>query len=100
MCGVGYGQRPGHSNATTPATTRVCGKQVPSRVKHAFQALALDENRPKFKPCVWESKEPEEKNANAGSGTGGASMSQVWFRGSHGDVGGTADAGLGALTLL
>jgi hypothetical protein len=74
-----------------PRPLSFVGKQVPSRVKHAFQALALDEKRRKFKPCVWETKELTEHQI---------SVSQCWFLGSHGDIGGNEDAALGAVTLL
>jgi uncharacterized protein (DUF2235 family) len=92
-----------------PRPLAFVGKKVPNRVEHAFQALALDENRPKFKPCVWECIEPEEKEASGEAGGQNAtiepaehnpSVSQVWFLGSHGDVGGNGDAALGAVTLL
>mgnify|MGYP001822536452 CR=1 FL=1 len=49
---------------------------VPS-VKHGFHALALDENREVFTPVLWEC--PQEWNGR---------VEQVWFRGTHGDVGG------------
>ena len=46
-------------------------------VKSGFQALALDETRSVYEPVLWEGTE------------GGATVvEQVWFRGSHGDVGG------------
>lgn len=46
-------------------------------VKHGCQALALDENRAVFQPELWECDE----------GRNGR-VQQVWFRGTHGDVGG------------
>ena len=46
-------------------------------IRHGFHALAMDETRDAFSPVLWES-EP---------GFGGR-VEQVWFRGSHGDVGG------------
>jgi hypothetical protein len=46
-------------------------------VRHGFHALALDETREAYTPVLWQYP--------AGwSGT----MEQVWFRGSHGDIGG------------
>lgn len=54
-------------------------------VKAAFQALAIDETRPPFTPTLWT------QNPNPGSQV----LEQVWFAGSHSDVGGgTADSGL------
>lgn len=46
-------------------------------VKRGFQALALDENRTAFAPVMWHC--PPDWNGR---------VEQVWFRGSHGDVGG------------
>ncbi|KAH6843237.1 hypothetical protein B0I37DRAFT_384025 [Chaetomium sp. MPI-CAGE-AT-0009] len=71
-----------------PRPLAFVGKDVPRCVQHAFQALALDEERSKFQPVVWQSKPTM------------ASVSQCWFLGSHADVGGNGDAGLGALSLL
>jgi uncharacterized protein (DUF2235 family) len=82
-----------------PRPLSFVGKQVPKSVAYAFQALALDEKRHKFKPCVWESKEKEEEEAEEEEGDD-AVVSQCWFLGSHGDVGGNGDAALGAVTLL
>lgn len=46
-------------------------------VRHGYHALALDETRAVFEPVMWESP----------AGFDGK-IEQVWFRGSHGDVGG------------
>jgi uncharacterized protein (DUF2235 family) len=46
-------------------------------ILHAFQALALDETRLSFSPILWEDTERFE-----------GLVQQMWFRGSHGDVGG------------
>ena len=46
-------------------------------VKHGYHALALDESREAFWPVLWECPPGH---------TG--KVEQVWFRGSHGDVGG------------
>ncbi len=73
----------------SPHPPSFVGKEVPKQVEHAFQALALDEERPEFKPRVWKSKEDDKTQ-----------VSQCWFLGSHGDVGGIGDASLGAFTLL
>ncbi|KAM3070310.1 hypothetical protein ACMFMG_010142 [Clarireedia jacksonii] len=47
-------------------------------IRHAFQALALDEHRRPFSPAVWEVRDME--NAT--------DLRQVWFPGSHSNVGG------------
>lgn len=49
---------------------------VPS-VKNAFQALARDERKEAFKPQIW--RRPEGWTGH---------LEQVWFRGTHGDIGG------------
>ncbi|MFC2966664.1 DUF2235 domain-containing protein [Acidimangrovimonas pyrenivorans] len=46
-------------------------------IRRGFHALALDETRDAFAPVMWTS--PEDFNGR---------VEQVWFRGSHGDVGG------------
>jgi len=46
-------------------------------VRHGFHALALDETREAFAPVLWETPESHP-----------GVVEQVWFRGSHGDVGG------------
>lgn len=46
-------------------------------IRHGFQALAMDENRQAYEPVLW--SRPE-----LWSGV----MEQVWFPGTHGDVGG------------
>lgn len=46
-------------------------------VRHGFHALALDETRQVFEPELWTC--PEDWDGR---------VEQVWFRGSHGDVGG------------
>jgi hypothetical protein len=47
-------------------------------VDAAFQALAIDEKRPPFRPCLWSQQ----------AGAGDQRLEQVWFAGVHGDVGG------------
>ncbi len=48
-----------------------------AHVRNGFQALALDETREAYAPVLWQT--PEDWRGN---------IEQVWFRGSHGDVGG------------
>jgi uncharacterized protein (DUF2235 family) len=47
-------------------------------VDAAFQALAIDEKRPPFRPTIW-AQQPDAANQR---------LEQVWFAGVHGDVGG------------
>lgn len=46
-------------------------------VQHAYQALALDENRVAFEPVLWNAPEAWQGR-----------LEQVWFRGAHSDIGG------------
>ncbi|MFW2542161.1 DUF2235 domain-containing protein [Primorskyibacter sp. 2E107] len=48
-----------------------------SSVKRGYQALAADETRMAYAPVLWEKKDDWDGD-----------MEQVWFRGSHGDIGG------------
>lgn len=48
-------------------------------VAHGYHALALHENRAAFEPELWRTR-----------GRRSASVEQVWFRGSHSDLGGQA----------
>lgn len=65
------------------------GSTVPEAVQNAFHALAIDETRETFKPCIWKSKEHPT-----------TFVRQSWFLGSHSDVGGSGDAALGTVTLV
>ena len=51
--------------------------QLGRHVKHGYHALALDETRQVFAPVLWECPHGHD-----------GKVEQVWFRGSHGDVGG------------
>ncbi|GGH32370.1 Uncharacterized alpha/beta hydrolase domain [Cribrihabitans marinus] len=51
--------------------------QLGPSVRHGLHALALNETRNVFAPVLWESRPGVE-----------AHIEQVWFRGTHGDVGG------------
>lgn len=63
----------------------------PSRiVRHGVQALAIDEHRDEFVPTLW-----------TGTLPAGNKIEQVWFAGSHADVGGGyADRELADIPLL
>lgn len=63
--------------------------RLDSAVKNAFHALALDESRSPFSPAVWERKPGCTSN-----------LQQVWFPGSHSNIGGSyEDAGMANITL-
>ena len=55
--------------------------QLGKHIRHGFHALALDETRSIFAPVLWEC-------GAADDGCWKGNVEQVWFRGSHGDVGG------------
>ncbi|MEU1276567.1 DUF2235 domain-containing protein [Streptomyces sp. NPDC005799] len=64
-----------------------------SWVKGAFHALAIDEQRPPFQPTLW--------HQQPGAPEHGQELKQVWFAGSHCDVGGGyKETGLSDITLL
>jgi uncharacterized protein (DUF2235 family) len=50
-----------------------------SAIRHAFQALALDEQRAPFTPALWERRHMDKTNVD---------LRQVWFPGAHSNVGG------------
>jgi hypothetical protein len=53
--------------------------ELSGRVKYAFHALAIDEQRRPFSPTLWT------QQADA---VGAQTLKQVWFAGTHSDVGG------------
>ncbi|QRR01404.1 phospholipase effector Tle1 domain-containing protein [Dyadobacter sandarakinus] len=66
--------------------------QLGSKVKAAYHALSIDENRKAFLPTLWE-KSPDAPSDQI--------LSQVWFAGVHCNVGGGyADSGLSDNALL
>lgn len=60
-------------------------------VKNAYQALSIDDDREWFWPTIWNQYSDEDRQK----------ITQVWFSGSHTDVGGGfAEAGLSDITLV
>ncbi|SCZ54805.1 Uncharacterized alpha/beta hydrolase domain [Epibacterium ulvae] len=51
--------------------------QLGRHIKNGYQALAMEETRQVFEPVLWECPEGWQGH-----------VEQVWFRGSHGDIGG------------
>lgn len=51
--------------------------ELSSIVRNAYQAIALDEHREDYMPCIWSAKPKE-----------GQTVEQIWFAGAHADVGG------------
>lgn len=67
------------------------------RMRHARQALALDEHRAGFLPRLY-----DDSHFKDGAGPGGRTLRQAWFPGAHSDVGGgyaMAQAGLAQRAL-
>lgn len=60
-----------------PMATEFHSDQLSASVKHGYHALALNERRLAFAPVLWEC--PPGWNGH---------VEQVWFRGTHGDIGG------------
>jgi uncharacterized protein (DUF2235 family) len=66
--------------------------QLGPHVTCARHALAIDEERPPFKPTLWTAINPDAKDQ---------SVKQVWFAGVHTEVGGgSADSSLSDIALL
>lgn len=64
--------------------------ELSTSVDNAFQALAIDETRRPFAPTLWRQQENH----------GPQKLEQVWFAGTHGDVGGgNVDATLSDIAL-
>jgi hypothetical protein len=74
----------------TPGLGRLLKKRVSfhntklsAQVANAYQALAIDERRAPFKPAIWTAKGSQ------------SHVQQVWFAGTHSDIGGgSLDSGL------
>jgi uncharacterized protein (DUF2235 family) len=77
----------------TPEWQRLWGfhdTQLSSRVRHAYHALSIDEERLPFRPTLW-----------TGTPAPGQTVEQVWFAGVHSEVGGgSRDSGLSDIALL
>jgi uncharacterized protein (DUF2235 family) len=56
--------------------------EIGPHIRHGFHALALNENREAYAPILWRTT-PDRRSPDAQG-----SVEQVWFRGSHGDIGG------------
>ncbi len=51
---------------------------LPQKVKQAYQALSIDEQRKTFSPELWDQKDQADKNR----------INQIWFAGVHSNIGG------------
>ena len=89
-----YRLLPAFWNQITSGTTlkrNIHDNYLPSIVSHAYQALAMDEYRFQFVPSVW--TDPDGRNRQ--------NVEQVWFRGSHSNIGGGyVDSGLSDYALM
>ncbi|KAH9221860.1 hypothetical protein DL95DRAFT_355235 [Leptodontidium sp. 2 PMI_412] len=69
---------------------RFFNTELSDKIEHAYQALALDEKREAFSPCLWTTKSWKDKNGNyieEGS-RAKTKLVQCWFPGAHINVGG------------
>jgi len=65
--------------------------ELSTKVRAAFQALAVDEHRAAFKPTLWTQRPDAEDQV----------LEQVWFSGAHSDIGGgLSNTSLSDLALL
>ncbi|EQB57664.1 hypothetical protein CGLO_02179 [Colletotrichum gloeosporioides Cg-14] len=78
--------RPGRD----PRELRFASRNISDRVDYAFHALALDEWRTTFKPTLWGKAE----------GNKTTHLRQVWFPGTHSDVGGGTEDNRNPLVSL
>jgi uncharacterized protein (DUF2235 family) len=68
--------------------------KLSSKVKYAYHALSVDEQRKIFEPSLWEVSESQDAKEND------QKCEQVWFSGVHSNVGGGyADTGLSDIAL-
>jgi uncharacterized protein (DUF2235 family) len=68
---------------------KFAGKRLSENVKNAVHILAMDDQRPFFRPLPWEDSDNH------------PNLKQIWMPGVHGDIGGTYPASfLGELSLL
>ena len=64
-------------------------RKLSRKVKHAYQALALDDERKTFHPNVWDPPDPAAKPPTCnGQPLVDQTIEQVWFAGVHSNVGG------------
>ncbi|TDZ65260.1 Uncharacterized protein CTRI78_v003570 [Colletotrichum trifolii] len=78
---------------------RFASLRVHRNVRHAFHALALDEWRKDFTPTLWAMPDEKKEEDKGGENEQGrrkkkekkTQLRQVWFPGSHSDVGGGGD---------
>jgi len=65
---------------------------VAPNIEHAYQALALDEQRTPFSPTIWESPDPSQSSLKV--------LKQTWFPGVHTSIGGGyKDTSISDITL-
>jgi uncharacterized protein (DUF2235 family) len=65
------------------------GTQLSNNVIHAIHLLAIDEQRPFFRPLIWDNNDTH------------TSLKQIWMPGVHGDIGGIYPASfLGEVSFL
>ncbi len=94
---IGVWDTVGALGAPTPLLGRLTRKrlsfhntQLGREVKHAYQALAVDERRRPFQPVLW-----------TGAPVEGQTIEQAWFAGAHSNIGGGyRNSGLSNIALF
>lgn len=82
-----------------PNPYRFTDTTIGKNVRFAFQALALDEQRTSFMPTVWEQPDAADDDTSSNS-SNTTVLKQVWFPGTHANVGGSeSDSGLADVSL-
>jgi uncharacterized protein (DUF2235 family) len=72
--------------------------ELDSRINKACHALSIDDKRTSFHPLLWDESK---KGSDAAANTDEEQLTQVWFAGSHSNVGGGyPDDGLSYVSLL
>ncbi|KAJ8119815.1 hypothetical protein ONZ43_g3317 [Nemania bipapillata] len=75
----------------TNLTYQFYNTHLSTKIQHGFHALALDETRGPFAPTLWERRSQEQNTSD---------LRQVWFPGSHANIGGGwPDQGIADTTL-
>jgi uncharacterized protein (DUF2235 family) len=62
--------------------------QLGAHIRHAFQALAMDEQRGNFQPAIWVPMHCSSSEANRGAKGPQQVLKQMWFPGVHSNIGG------------
>lgn len=93
--GIPFGNVPGLSRRSY----RFHHTRLSNIYEHAFQALALDENRGAYEPTLWTRFDPLKPDPTPTPRATLAQVEQRWFAGAHADVGGGTRSNLHEVSL-